>query len=265
MTRSHQRLRASSDAGGDAHDLEWLSFERDAGAHDVAAAAVLALPEVMPEHHRRGAAPNVVCRGEETPRGGLHFEDAEILAADPLTAHAAHLAAVRGVERRLAEGRDGSKSRGIVAHLLPERIREVGARPGVAQRHDHQLVGTWHRQRPKHDGVEQRVDRGVRADAEGERQHGHRGERGGASQGAERVADVGPQRVDPGDDVGVPGPFTLGCHIPEPAPRRAHRIVLRHPARHQRVRMLADVECHLSVDVARETLVARQIEQASDQ
>src|SRR5690606_7590190 len=87
----------------DAHDLEPLAAEPDGRADDVGTAAVLALPEAVPQHRDGGAAAHVVRGPEQPPQRRPHPEQREVVAAHVLAEHATDEAAIRRVEVRLRE------------------------------------------------------------------------------------------------------------------------------------------------------------------
>src|SRR6266446_1458296 len=71
----------------------------------------------------------------------------------------------------------------------------------------HQAAWIVVRKRAKKNGVDDREDCGVRADAEGESQDGDGGEAGAALQHAERVTEIASSDVQPANDVGVASVF----------------------------------------------------------
>ena len=130
----------------------------------------------MPQDDHAAAAALVVGRCDEASHGGLHAEDTEVVTAHPLRRHETHFAAVGEVEARSTPGRDGGESRRPVAELFPERIREIAVVVVVVAEELHQLLGVRHREGAQHDGVDERVDRGVEADADRKRRDRDGGE-----------------------------------------------------------------------------------------
>jgi hypothetical protein len=61
----------------------------------------------------------------------------------------------------------------------------------------HESLWIANRQPPQQEGIDETEDRGVRADAERERENGDEGERGRAPQRPERVLQIAPCIVDP--------------------------------------------------------------------
>ena len=79
--------------------------------------------------------------------------------------------------------------------------------PSAAERllaQDDQPVGPWIRQRPEEDGIDEGEDRGVCADAEGERQDRDRAETRALPQGAQREPDILANAVEKREAARVP-------------------------------------------------------------
>jgi hypothetical protein len=118
---------------------------------------------------------------------GLHAQDGEVLRRDDLCAQPFRRAGADDRSRLFGEAGDLDDVAGP-----PLIVREVGGRHGDPLRragrpkrglgaglpHRDDPVRIRVRQRPQHDGVDQREDRRVDADAERERQHGRGGEAG---------------------------------------------------------------------------------------
>ena len=75
---------------------------------------------------------------------------------------------------------------------------------------DNELAGFLHGQGAKQDGVEKAEDRGIGADAEGQRDQRHDGERRAAEHGSQAVMDI-PQKAL--EDLPIPMSygFSPGC------------------------------------------------------
>ena len=86
---------------------------------------------------------------------------------------------------------------------------------------DHQRLRVGHRQRAQQDRVHEAVDGGVGSDAEREGQDGEDTESLAARHRAQRVAQVGSEGVEPGDDPDFPGELA-GPHGVAELPLRAH-------------------------------------------
>ena len=122
-----------------------------------------------------------------------------------------------------------------------------------------------HRERSDHDGVDQRVDRRVRADAECQRRDRHRGEGRGVQQRAEAIAHVAHEGIEPGDHVRVARALALERGVAELSPRDQRCLVFGHPLQAQLLDPLVEVKGDLALDVARQALGAANVEQATEE
>ncbi len=205
----HEHVRARAEggpfeaAGRHADDGEGRAVDDQRLVQHRRILAELRGPEAVAEHHHRMRAGGaIVGRAEHAADRGLHAERREVAAR--------HLRAL-GAERLPARRHVGAEQsvRGQPAeHLLhPLEVAEHGIAEGVVavaglvargpaglrpwRAEVHQPRRVLHRQRPEQHVVEDREDRGVRADAEGNRPHGHGGHERRLRQRAEREADIG--------------------------------------------------------------------------
>ena len=135
-------------------------------------------------------------RIEHPAGGGPDAEHAEVIARDHFAVDP--LGRVVDRDRRLEEppaDRLGQRLR-LLLNVLVERIG-VHPRPHVAPHvaallveHD-QLLGVRDGKLAQQDLVDQREDRRIRADAQGQRQDGDRGEEGAAAKAAHGQAEIG--------------------------------------------------------------------------
>ena len=128
------------------------------------AAAEALLPETMADHGDvtlRAAAAHIVPRRERAAGDGVDAERVEETAADVCAGDRIDAAGLREIEPLDRPGGGALEQAGLpVADLLPDRIGPIGATD------DHQLLRLADRQGPEHEAVEDREERGIRADAE---------------------------------------------------------------------------------------------------
>ena len=108
-----------------------------------------------------------------------------------------------------------------------------------------QFSWIFYRQRAQHDGVHEREDGGVGADAEGEREQCHEGDAGRAQHGAETVKDVLREGFEP-----VPSPCGVAllaqqCGIAEAAACGCSGIVGRYSCIYMLLSAQVEMQLHL--------------------
>jgi hypothetical protein len=154
------------------------------------------LPQRVTDHRDADAATLDVIDGtDQPPDSGRHAERLEEVARHPEAIHVLHFACRRQIEARIAKGnqrREGLLSR---QQLLVLRQRDLPVATGVTagapvarQSHFDELMRGADRQRAQAQGVQQLEDRGVGANAQGERRDGGEGESRLLSQLAGRQA-----------------------------------------------------------------------------
>ena len=170
-------LHAAEIALRDADDRERVSVELNRFADHVRAAAVFALPESITEDRdrpiRTAAAPIIVGR-EQAANLRRDAERVEEAAADEEPLRVARLAAGIQVEARVAVGADADQHLLVIADVLPLRVGQRGVGAAYAlEAENHQPIRLVDRQRLEDQRVDQREDRDVGADAEGQREQRH--------------------------------------------------------------------------------------------
>ena len=230
--------------------------------------AELALPERMAQHDPRRRAPaHVVRLGEHAAGRGPDAEHAEEAPADPQAVFGeARLPRRREIERRVSPRQHAGERLLIRAHGLPQRIRDVRVPSGVVPRRpstvrnldDGQVPRLRNRQRPNAQRVDQLEDRGVGADAEGEREHGDGGESGTAQQDAGAVPEILSEVLDDADAPGIAALlFALldAVHRPE---RREPRVGGGEAFRDELIGQPLDVKPELVVELPLDGVSAEQ-------
>jgi hypothetical protein len=180
----------------DADDRHRLAVERHAAVEDRRVAIEAPRPVAVGEDdHRMSAWRAVVVLREGAADVRAHAEDVEVVAGDQLAVDAFGLAVGDERERR-REAREDAVEHGIlIAEVAIHRIREGALVESASLERaraveDHEPLGRGDGKKPQEDLVGQRKDRGVGADAEGERQHDDHGERRRFDEGADGVAEV---------------------------------------------------------------------------
>ena len=104
------------------------------------------------------------------------------------------------VEAGSRESREAGENVALLRECTDDRIGKAIGRPrpaGFADLDPHELLRLADRQRPQQQRVDQREDRGRRADAERQGQHRGHAERGLLKHRAQRVTDVAPGLLEP--------------------------------------------------------------------
>ena len=180
----------------DADDGERHAVETDIGADDGGVAVEPRLPQGFAEHGHVGAAAVVV--GHERPAGNrLDAEGVEEPGCDPLAGDVLgetvgaghhHAADARDVARDDVEG---AVAIAPVGHVQGRHGTARGRRAALGEHH--QPIRVAERQRTEQRRVDEREDRAVRADAQGERQDRDGREAGLPAKGAGGIAEVVPE------------------------------------------------------------------------
>ena len=198
-TRVREVRRQREVRGHDPDHLERRAVDLNRAADDGGIAGVAALPEAVADHREVGTAGHVLLRGEAASAKGRDAERREHVRADVADRHALGLAVARQVRLAIAPGGHFGQRRRPAAvvedfSLGDPRLVERGP---AAPDHDG-AIRVAPRQRSQQDGVDDAEDRGVRADAERERQHGDGGERGIPRKRADAEPEILCERVEPG-------------------------------------------------------------------
>ena len=224
---------------GHPHDREGHAVQDEGPADHVGRAAVPPLPErVADDGHRalRTAAAAIVLGGEGPPqdRGNPQHVEEAAAGQDPL--HELGLSARREVESGVAAGH-GTVEEAVLAlaDLLPD-----GVRPGTALQ-PHELSRVAHGKGAQDQAVEEREDRRVGADAQGQRQRGDEGEDGALAEHACAVAQVLAEVLEEAGAARVPAGL---LHLLEPP-----QLELRATAGFGLAQTVANVICGLAFEV----------------
>ena len=241
-----ERLRHHPD------DLAGDPGDPDPPSHDLRVRAEPALEEAMAEHHDTVVPGRVLFGREGAAPGGRKAEEREVVVGRRRSQDALGDVAVGQVEGPVVDGGE----RRVRALVLADV--EVVAGGGASRR---AAPGGVHRVEPlrfregqglEHDGAEDAVDRGGRPDAEGEREHGHRGESRGPGHLPSREREVLPELAPPlaAPLPGIPPARDLPALLP--CPLEIGEAALRRPPGRRgihprRLRELA--RAHLEVEL----------------
>ncbi len=165
-------------------------------------AAERRLPQLVRQDDQRRAVGVGLARSEQPALGRRDPQRGQQVVADRGAAHADR--ALAGHQVQLAGRERAHRGERLVQLAELEELRRrdpelVEAHGREAAGQEHQLPGLRVRERAQQDAVDDREDRGVGADAQGQREDRDQGEPGGAQQAPGRVADIAQQVVhDPG-------------------------------------------------------------------
>ena len=176
---------------GHPDDREWDTLDRQRASHYVCRTAVTPLPEAIADDgDGPSGAPSapVILRGDRAADQSRDTQDLEEPPARPDPVDHLGLATLREIEP--AGGPRGGAGNEVLvrAHLLPYRIGE--RRIVVTELDERQLARLLYRQRPQHEGVEDRKDGRVCSNPERQRQQRNRGNDRCRPQGPESVSNV---------------------------------------------------------------------------
>ena len=199
LTRQIERFRQHAD------DLMGLAVEDERPANRLRVAAVAAHPRPVTEHRGPRRAGHVVFGGEEPARRGAHAEHGKKVRRHTDGADALRVAAVTG-QVVVSADRDGELLEALMPRLDVEILcgREPvlrDAEPGRAVPQNGESIGIGVRERPQQQRVRHAENRGVRADAYGQRQHGRERKPRAAGEGADGVADVLAEHGEHGERI----------------------------------------------------------------
>ena len=163
-------------------------IQHDGPAHDRWIGRKLAPPETLAQDDRRGIrAVRMEGLTQERPRS----KDIEERRRDAGPGQAFRLAGPGQRKGHVADAGEAAEAGGLrpeVDHpTRPERLR-VTARAGIPEKH--QTIGLGKRQRLEQGRVDDAENRGVGADAKGQRQNRHEREPGRSTQSSDRVSNV---------------------------------------------------------------------------
>ena len=184
----------------DADDRVWHTVQQKRTPHRFVWATETSLRHPITDHRDSGAVRQILTLREGAPRDWRHAEDLEVVRRDPKRLHGLGRIARADVHRKCAEIVQGHGVEHIVLpprHVLGDRIRIADTGVKLAPEL-HDPVGLRIGQRLEEHGVDHREDRGVGADAEGQRRQRNGGERGVPTHRTQRVAKIGEDRFHRG-------------------------------------------------------------------
>jgi hypothetical protein len=191
----HRRVaaehRAGKTLGGDANDREGHAVQRERLADDIGIAAEAALPEaVADDRDRRGL--EIFVGMERAPAREVGAEKREVIAGDDLKNDLLRRGPAAPIDLRKGHRRHLGEDVILIAQILEVemRDRQVAGIPLVGRENRREPIGFPDRDRLQHRDVHEAENRGVRADAESEREYGDCGECRALHQHPQAVAEV---------------------------------------------------------------------------
>ncbi len=178
----------------DADDGHGLPVHEDGASDRLGIARESPLPEcVAQDHDRMAARPDVVLPGEDPAHGGSHSESLEEGAGNEVGAHA--LGSFPGAHMRRSQevGEDAFEDPAAIAKSFEHRVGDRGQHLAVVMGEagerargveDHEPFGIAHGQRTDQELIDEPEDRGIRTDAEREREDDDEGEPGALAEGS---------------------------------------------------------------------------------
>ena len=196
--------RRPAEAGRGHPDGQRLAVDQQHVSDHVARPAQLGLPEGVAQHGDGVPADRIVdFRTEQAPQRGHEAQRREVRAGDlhalddvdgaPLVGDAGAEAAVRHEVREHGLLPLQVTEHRVAEHLVAAALARATVRAGLRSRglEIHEALGLDDRQRAQQELAVQREDRGVRPDAEGQRQDRHARDHRGLDEHAQRQSDVG--------------------------------------------------------------------------
>ena len=218
-----------------------MAFEAQRASDGSSVAAEVALPEAVTDHGRRRRAPaHIVGRRQQAAAKRLDPEGVEEIAVHPQPACVPRFAAIGAVERRAAPRGESGKRLLAFANLLHQRIGHhrkppaESARPSAVVLADPDVdkpCGIFDRKHAHPHRIEQLEDRGVRADAERQRQDGDDGEGRVEAKQSRAVPEIAPGAVEKADGIHLIDFLADQGSVAKFAPGRVPRLGGQHPAR----------------------------------
>ena len=180
----------------DPDDREPAAADANRPADDVGSGPEIAPPVAIRHHRHARRADHVVLRTDRAADRRRDAERAEVVAGDDLAEREPRTAVEvdRGEHRRVADEI-------FEDAVLPFQVEIIGVRRsaeldgagGIAGKDVDQPLGLRHRQRLEDQGVGNREERGVEADADRQRHDRHQRKTGTFSQPAQREPNIGNQ------------------------------------------------------------------------
>ena len=145
--------------------------------------------------------------------------------------------------------RAGEQMRGVLllANGFPDWIGDFEV--AGPHRDRNELFRVAHRQRAQQHRVHETEDRGVRADAQREREYGDDREGRTPPQRANRIADIRECAVEPGEKVNVACPLFLRGRIARLPVRSRLRVALAHAGRDEFIAALRDMMGEFAIQI----------------
>ena len=212
------------------------------------------LPKRIAQHRRLRPAVAVFVRRKLSPCQRRESQHAEKSRRDPLLLRVLHPPGGRQVHSRRTAVRRAVHISGVIPHRFPDPPRLARGVAFIAvgiimARHRRQPLRLRIRQRPQQHRVHHAENRRVRPDAQRQRRHCRRAERGALAQCPRRIPEVPRDFVRPAEPCRFPaflGHRRLAAEFhPCPPPR----FLCIHAPRHQVPRVALDVIFHFGRDV----------------
>ena len=236
---------------GDADDGVAAPSHSQRAADNLRVAAERALPVAVAEHHHRMAAPRDIVLGQNGPAELRLDAEERKRASRHRLAHDGALPCPRDRSAR-GERRRGDAAEDLgraLAQVLDVRVRHrIEPPPAFGFVDVDERLGLHERGVAEEHRVDDAEDRCVGADADRERQHGHRREARMAAQRAQAVADVAREILDWGGTELVPRPLAHLFHAAESDQRLSPRFVRCHAGAAVLLDLLLDMEADLVVE-----------------
>ena len=242
-------------------------------AQRVGRSAELGLPEVVAQDDDGVAADGPVDLGTEQPAGRRpQAQGREVRARNLRPLHRGGAALMDHVGAEPLVGGDAREDALFALQVAEHRVAErlvagarvvavAGSRLRAGGREVDQPVRVGHRQRAQHELAVQGEDRGVRADAEGQRQDRDAGDDRGLEQHAQRQPDVGhdvPRLVREPQAARPPAAVLGALHAAEMEPGATSRFRRGHARPDQVPGIGVEVEAHFLVERLLEAVPPRQ-------
>ncbi len=184
---------------------------QDLAADDIGSAAELRLPEVIREHHdRTGAGRGIVFGFDDAAERGADAEHGEVAAGDDLGGDGPWIAAGCKVDLDFGAAEDAVEEAGLLLEFAADGVRhQVKGADGAGDEvvgvpiHENQAPGLADGQRVKDHLIDQGIDRGGGADAEGEREQNGGGKAGTVTERAGGVAEVVKEIAEPAGEPDI--------------------------------------------------------------
>ncbi len=202
---------ASEPGGGHADHGHGVIADQDLASNDVGSAAELRLPEVIREHHdRTGAGRGIVFGFDDAAERGADAEHGEVGAGDDLCGDRPGIAAGCEVDLDFGAAEDAVEEAGLLLEIAADGVRHqvitadaAGDEVVAVPIHEDQALGLADGERVQDHLVDQGVDGGGGADAEGEREQRRGGETGAAEERPRGETEIVEEIAEPAGEPDV--------------------------------------------------------------